>query len=100
MTEQYSIAQYVDDLRRVTSDTADENEIFNQVGHLPNVCRLSLAGLKTDFMNPIQKQGSVHFSFMKKMITALRSWPYPGYLEWELDRTIMVPGQLLSGSKV
>jgi len=34
MSEQYSIAQYVDDLRRITAETDDENEILNQVGPL------------------------------------------------------------------
>ena len=34
MQEQYSIAQYVSDLRRITAETEDENEIFNQVGPL------------------------------------------------------------------
>ena len=34
MQEQYSVAQYVADLRRITTETADENEIFNQVGPL------------------------------------------------------------------
>ena len=39
MTEQYSIAQYVDDLRRITTETIDENEIFKKVG--PLAVRLS-----------------------------------------------------------
>jgi len=39
MTEQYSIAQYVDDLRRITTETIDENEIFKQVS--PLAIRLS-----------------------------------------------------------
>ncbi|MEJ2177581.1 MAG: hypothetical protein P8Y12_06445 [Gammaproteobacteria bacterium] len=30
----YSIAQYVSDLRRITAETEDENEIFKQVGPL------------------------------------------------------------------
>ncbi len=34
MPEQYSVAQYVDDLRRITAETDDENEIFKQVGPL------------------------------------------------------------------
>ena len=34
MPEQYSISQFADDLRRITADTADENEIFEQVGPL------------------------------------------------------------------
>ena len=34
MQEQYSIAHYVSDLRRITAETEDENEIFNQVGPL------------------------------------------------------------------
>ena len=34
MPEPYTIAQYADDLRRITAATEDENEIFNQVGPL------------------------------------------------------------------
>jgi len=34
MSGQYSIAQYVDDLRRITAEAASENEIFGQVGPL------------------------------------------------------------------
>jgi hypothetical protein len=34
MPEQYSIAQYVGDLRRISAEAADKNEIFKQVGTL------------------------------------------------------------------
>ena len=34
MSGQYSIAQYVDDLRRITAETAAENDIFEQVAPL------------------------------------------------------------------
>jgi predicted metal-dependent enzyme (double-stranded beta helix superfamily) len=34
MSGQYSIAQYVDDLRRITAETAIQNDIFEQVGPL------------------------------------------------------------------
>ena len=34
MQEQYSISQYVEDLRRITLETVNEDEIFNQVGPL------------------------------------------------------------------
>jgi len=34
MSGQYSIAQYVDDLRSITAETATENDIFEQVGPL------------------------------------------------------------------
>ena len=34
MQGSYSIAQYVDDLRRISAESTDENEIFDQVGPL------------------------------------------------------------------
>ena len=57
MPELYSISQYVDDLRRITAETTDENEIFNQVGSLAK--RLAGEGgwIEDRFYQPDEETG-------------------------------------------
>ncbi len=57
MQEQYSVAQYVDDLRRITAETVDENEIFDQVGPLAKRLASEDSWIEERFYNPDEETG-------------------------------------------
>jgi len=57
MPDQYSITQYVDDLRRITAGTADENEIFEQVGPLAKRLAGDSSWLEGRFYKPDEETG-------------------------------------------
>jgi predicted metal-dependent enzyme (double-stranded beta helix superfamily) len=57
MPEQYSIAQYVDDLRRITAQTANENELFNQIGPLAKRLASEDNWIEERFYEPDEETG-------------------------------------------
>jgi predicted metal-dependent enzyme (double-stranded beta helix superfamily) len=57
MSGQYSIAQYVDDLRRTTAGTVDENVIFEQVGPLAKLLASDDSWLEERFFQPDEETG-------------------------------------------
>ncbi len=57
MTEQYSIAQYAEDLRRITADTDDEDEIFKQVGPLAQRLAGDKSWFEDRFLEPDPETG-------------------------------------------
>lgn len=57
MPEQYSIAQYVGDLRRITAETSDENEIFEQLGPLAKRLAADSGWLEDRFHDPDGETG-------------------------------------------
>jgi hypothetical protein len=91
MQKQYSVAQYVDDLR---------TKYLIRLVHLLNAWQAKTAGLKKGSITPMKKRDLAHFSCTKKKITALPCLQLHGFLEWELDHTTMVLGQSLLGWKV
>jgi len=57
MSGQYSIAQYVDDLRRITAETASENDIFEQVGPLARRLANEDSWIEDRFYEPDEETG-------------------------------------------
>ncbi len=57
MSDQYSIAQYVDDLRKITAQAVDENEIFEQVGPLAKRMSDESSWLEDRFYKPDEEEG-------------------------------------------
>jgi predicted metal-dependent enzyme (double-stranded beta helix superfamily) len=57
MSGQYSIAQYVDDLRRITAKTASENDIFEQVGPLAKRLANEDSWIEDRFYEPDEETG-------------------------------------------
>jgi len=57
MSDQYSVAQYVDDLRRITSQTVKENEIFEQVGPLAKRLSCEKSWIEDRFYKPDEETG-------------------------------------------
>ncbi len=57
MPEQYSIAQYVDDLRRITAQTGNENELFNQIGPLAKRLASEDNWIEDRFYEPDEETG-------------------------------------------
>ena len=57
MPGQYSITQYVDDLRRITAGTIDENVIFEQVGPLAKLLASDGSWLEERFFQPDEETG-------------------------------------------
>ena len=57
MQEQYSVAQYVSDLRRITAETKDEDEIFNQVGPLAQRLAADDSWIEDRFFTPDEETG-------------------------------------------
>ena len=57
MPEQYSIDQYVNDLRRITAETIDENEIFKQVGPLAKRLSGESDWIEDRFYEPDEETG-------------------------------------------
>ena len=57
MPDQYSITQYVQDLRRITAETTDENEIFKQLGPLAKRLVADRSWLEDRFFKPDEETG-------------------------------------------
>lgn len=57
MQEQYSIAQYVNDLRRITAETEDEGEIFDRVGPLAQRLAGEDSWIEERFFAPDEETG-------------------------------------------
>jgi len=57
MSGQYSIDQYVDDLRRITAEAASENEIFEQVGPLARRLANEDSWIEDRFYEPDDETG-------------------------------------------
>lgn len=57
MTEHYSIAQYAEDLRRITAATDDEDEIFKQVGPLAQRLASDKSWFEERFLRPDPETG-------------------------------------------
>ena len=57
MQEQYSISQYVEDLRRITLETVNEDEIFNQVGPLAKRLADDGSWIEERFYKPDEETG-------------------------------------------
>ena len=57
MQEQYSISQYVEDLRRITLETVNEDEIFNQVGPLAKRLADDGSWIEDRFYKPDEETG-------------------------------------------
>jgi predicted metal-dependent enzyme (double-stranded beta helix superfamily) len=57
MPNSYSIAQYVEDLRRISAESADENEIFNQVGPLAKRLAGDKGWIEDRFFEPDAETG-------------------------------------------
>ena len=57
MPDQYSISQYVDDLRRITAGAVDENAIFEQVGPLAKRLASNRSWLEDRFYEPDKETG-------------------------------------------
>lgn len=57
MTEQYSLTQYVEDLRRITAETNEEGEIFEQVGPLAKRMAMDRSWIEERFFKPDLKTG-------------------------------------------
>ena len=57
MPERYSITQYVQDLRRITAETTDENEIFEQLGPLAKRLAADRSWLEDRFFKPDEETG-------------------------------------------
>ena len=57
MSEQYTIAQYANDLRRITAETEDENEIFKQVGPLAQRLSAETNWIEERFFTPDPETG-------------------------------------------
>jgi predicted metal-dependent enzyme (double-stranded beta helix superfamily) len=85
MPEQYSIAQYVDDLRRITAQTVNENELFNQIGPLAKRLASEDNWIEERFYEPDEETGFSAFLLHEEKDHS--------------DRTTMVHGQLLWGWK-
>ena len=89
MTVQYSIAQYADDLRRITAETVDENEIFKQVGPLAKRLSGEKSWIEDRFYEPDEETGFSAFQLHEENDHSLAVLA----VSW-------IPGQLLSGSTV
>ncbi len=61
MPEKYSIAQYVDDLRRITAETVDENEIFEQLRPLAKRLAGEDGWIEDRFYEPDEETGFSSF---------------------------------------
>lgn len=83
MQEQYSVAQYVSDLRRITAETKDEDEIFNQVGPLAQRVAADDSWIEDRFLPPTKKPVLALFCCMKKKTTIWPCLQHPGLQEWE-----------------
>jgi predicted metal-dependent enzyme (double-stranded beta helix superfamily) len=57
MPEQYSIAQYVQDLRRITAETTDENKILEQVGPFAKRLAADHSWREERFLKPDDETG-------------------------------------------
>ena len=57
MQEQYSVAEYVNDLHRITGKTEDEAEIFRQVGPLAQRLAGEQSWIEERFFTPDQETG-------------------------------------------
>ena len=57
MQKQYSVAQYVEDLRRITAETVDENKIFDQVGPLAQRLANEDSWIEERFYKPDKETG-------------------------------------------
>lgn len=57
MTEPYTVARYVDDLRRITAETSDENEIFTRVGPLARRLAAEDGWIEDRFYEPDTETG-------------------------------------------
>jgi len=57
MQEQYSISQYVENLRRITLETVNEDEIFNQVGPLAKRLADDGSWIEERFYKPDEETG-------------------------------------------
>lgn len=57
MSELYSLENYIEDLRRITDETNDENEIFQRLGPLASRCALQRDWLKPVHYEVDQEQG-------------------------------------------
>ena len=103
MPEQYSITQYIEDLRSITENTIDENEILEKVGL--NAKRLSAESdwIEDRFYNPDEETGFSAFLLHEEEDHSLAvlavSWaPGMGVGPHDHGTWVWLPGSMASNA--